>query len=105
MRIMQVGDNFIAKIMMIGIYSAFHFVTLEEYYSGYLYLPIFNGVSDGSIAIVALSFATGFVGNNIWATPLVDGTWLNIDGVTVLTLGQLGALGTATACFLLHIYK
>jgi hypothetical protein len=105
MRIMQVGDNFIAKIMMICIYSAFHFVTLEEYYSGYLYLPIFNGVSDGSIAIVALSFATGFVGNNIWATPLYDGTWLNIDGVTVLTLGQLGALGTSTACFLLHIYK
>lgn len=84
---MQVGDNLIAKIMMMCVYSAFHFVTLEEYYSGYLYLPIFNGVSDGSIAIVGLSFLTATVGNNVWATPVIDGTWLKIDGVTELTIG------------------
>jgi hypothetical protein len=73
--------------MLVCIYSAFHFVTLEEYYSGYLYLPIFNGVSDGSIVIVLLSFFTAYYGNNFWATPYIDGTWLGIDGVTILTYG------------------
>lgn len=87
MRLVQVGDNFIAKIFMISVFSAFHFVTLEEYYSGYLYLPIFNGVSDGSIFLIALSIFTGLVGNNYWATPWIDGRWLNIDGVTTLTYG------------------
>jgi hypothetical protein len=32
MRLLQTGDNFIAVIMFVGIYSAFHFATLEEYY-------------------------------------------------------------------------
>lgn len=30
---------------------------------------------------------TGYYGNNFWATPVVDGGWLNLDGVTMLTYG------------------
>lgn len=87
LRLMQVGDNLIAKIMTICILSAFHFITLEEYYSGYLFLPMFNGVSDGSVFIILSSLYSATQGNNMWATPLYDGTWLNIDGVTILTAG------------------
>jgi hypothetical protein len=76
MRLLQTGDNLIAVIMFVGIYSAFHFATLEEYYVGTLHLPIFNGVSDGSVLIIAISFVTGCLGNNIWTTPAFDGTWL-----------------------------
>lgn len=95
----------IAKIMLVSVMTAFHFVTLEEYYSGFLYLPPFNGVSDGSIPIILLSILTGYYGNNMWATPLMDGTWLNFEGVTVLTYGQCAALGVSVACQLLAIYK
>lgn len=105
MRVMQVGDNAISKIMLFSVMSAFHMVTLEEYYSGFLYLPPLNGVSDGSIAIVLLSFITGYTGNNYWATPLIDGTWLGLNGVTVLTLGQIAALGVSLVCQLLAFYK
>jgi hypothetical protein len=77
----------IAKTMQIAIFAAFHFTTLEEYYSGHLYLPPLNGVSDGSIFLIGLSFYTGYYGNNMWATPIYDGTWLNIAGVTYLTVG------------------
>ncbi len=105
MRVLQVGNNFLACIMMIGIYSAFHFTTLEEYYVGTLYLPIGNGVSDGSGAIILFSAMTCFVGNNFWATPWFDATWMNVEGVTVLTYGQFFALATGTITFLSHFGK
>lgn len=105
MRIAQVGDNAIAKLMQVGVYSAFYFGTLEEYYVGHLHLPIFNGVSDGSIALILLSILTGYCGNNMFATPYYDGTWLKIEGVTVLTYGQIicGSIGIVT--IFLSFYK
>jgi hypothetical protein len=45
----------VAYIFMLGIYSAFHFITLEEYYSGVLYLGPFNGVSDGLMIVLGLT--------------------------------------------------
>ena len=72
MRLIQVGNNLTAYVFMIGLYSAFHFTTLEEYYTGTLYLGPCNGVSDGSFVIVVASFITGIVGNNFWATPIYE---------------------------------
>jgi hypothetical protein len=82
-----VGDNLIGQIAIVSIYAAFHFVTLEEYYSGFLYMPLGNPVSDGSIVLIGVCIFSGIVGNNFWATPWIDGTWLNITGVTTLTYG------------------
>lgn len=67
--------------------AAFHFTTLEEYYVGTLCLPVCNAVSDGSLMIIALFLVTGFTGNWIWTVHVVDGTWLNIEGIEELTLG------------------
>jgi hypothetical protein len=92
-------------MMICCIYSAFHFVTLEEYYSGYLYLPIFNPVSDGSIAIILLDLYTAYHGNNFWATPYCDGTWLNMDGVTILTYGQVFGIFISACTFLYQLFK
>lgn len=79
---------------MVGVYSAFHFTTLEEYYCGTLYLGPLNGVSDGSFFIIVATFVTGFFGNNYWATPVIEieGTWMAINGVPSLTYGQITAL-------------
>jgi hypothetical protein len=61
--------------MFLGIYSSFHFATLNEYYVGTLHLPVCNGVSDGSVAIIVFMIITGFIGPGIWATPIVNGEW------------------------------
>jgi hypothetical protein len=43
--------------------SSFHFTTLEEYYTGGLYLGVGNGVSDGSAGVIALFIIFGIYGN------------------------------------------
>lgn len=74
------------------IYACFHFATLEEYYVGTLRLPVCNGVSDGSVLMIMLFIATGIFGNEFWAKGVADGKWLHMEGLDVLTIGQLLAL-------------
>ena len=87
-RVIQVGDNLIAKLLLVFTCMVFHFVTIEHYYVGELILPAINGVSDGAVGIFLLCMYTAYVGNNWWATLICDGRWLNINGVEDLTLGQ-----------------
>jgi len=58
-----VGNNFITFLGIVSVYAAFHFATLEEYYTGTLYLPPLNGVSDGSIVIILATFISGCATN------------------------------------------
>ena len=69
--------------------AGFHFGTLEEYYVGTLKLPPCNVVSDGSFLLILLYIITGIFGNTFWVIAVCDGTWLGIEGITDLTLGQL----------------
>jgi hypothetical protein len=82
----------VAYIFMLGIYSAFHFITLEEYYSGVLYLGPFNGVSDGLMIVLGLTTTCIFTGNNFLATPMYDISWMRVEGCQILTAGQIGCL-------------
>lgn len=86
-RIINVGDNLIAKIFFCTVYQAFHFVTLEHYYLGQMILPEINGIADGCLVVTPLCLITAYTGNNYWATPICDGRWLNIEGVDDLCLG------------------
>ena len=96
---MNLGNNIIPKIMQVCIYSCFHFITLEEYYSGYLYFPPLNAVSDGSIFIIGASLLTACLGGtNFLATPMFSGEWLGWDGVVDLTIGQITALVISIMC-------
>jgi len=54
MKVLQVGDNVTSMIVLGSILQSYHFCTLEEYYIGGLYLGIFNGVTDGSVLLIAL---------------------------------------------------
>jgi len=46
--------------------SAFYYATLEEYYTGGLFLKVCNGVSDGSFAYMCLFLVAGIFGNDIF---------------------------------------
>lgn len=51
---------------MIGLIAStqsFYFATLEEYYTGGLYLGVGNGVTDGSVLIMGIFIYCGLVGN------------------------------------------
>ena len=89
LRTMQCGNNFLSYCMVILAMASFHFATLEEYYVGTLKLPMCNAVSDGSALLILMYLVTGILGNQIWVVPICDGTWMNIDGITDLTLGQI----------------
>lgn len=43
--------------------ASFHFSTLEEYYTGGLFLTPGNGVSDGSAVVIGMFIAMGIYGN------------------------------------------
>jgi ethanolaminephosphotransferase len=60
---LQVGDNFTAVLTCCSGAASFHFSTLEEYYTGGLFLGICNGVSDGSFLIIFLYLVMGCFGN------------------------------------------
>ena len=103
-RILQIGDNFIAKIFFMTHYQAFYFVSLEHYYLGVLRLPPINGVQDGAILILILSLYISYVGNNVFATPTgYDARWMGMEGVTDLTVGQTFALVVSAAVTLLQV--
>jgi ethanolaminephosphotransferase len=65
--IFQLGGTIYMLMMIVAVTAGFYFATLEEYYVGGLFLPIINGVSDGAILLVAMSFFGGFVGWEWWA--------------------------------------
>lgn len=45
---------------------SFHLSTLEEYYTGGLYLGPCNGVTDGSVIIIVAFVTMGFIGNDFY---------------------------------------
>jgi len=89
LKILQCGNNALSYVMLMTVYACFHFATLEEHYVGILRLPVCNAVSDGSVIMIMLFLATGIFGNEFWAKGVADGKWLHIEGLQVLTIGQL----------------
>lgn len=66
-RILMVGNNVYLMLVLATVCLPFYFATLEEYYTGGLFLGLGNGVTDGSAAIYAVFIATGFLGSEFWA--------------------------------------
>jgi ethanolaminephosphotransferase len=73
---LQVGDNFTAVITCCAGSASFHFSTLEEYYTGGLFLGRFNGVSDGSFFVILIYFIMGCFGNEFWKYPVANAVTL-----------------------------
>mmetsp|Transcript_777 Transcript_777/g.1387 ORF Transcript_777/g.1387 Transcript_777/m.1387 type:complete len:119 (+) Transcript_777:340-696(+) len=62
---LQIGETWQALLCCNAGLASFHFSTLEEYYTGGLFLGPLNGISDGSLGIYLLFLSLGFGGNEI----------------------------------------
>lgn len=69
---MQVGDNIKAVATMMTTCASFHFSTMEEYYTGGLYLGYFNGITDGSAIYYFGMFLMAIAGNGFWRWPVAN---------------------------------
>jgi lipopolysaccharide export LptBFGC system permease protein LptF len=63
MKIAQAGDNLYTLACVALGCASFHFSTLEEYYTGGLFLGPFNAISDGSIVYIVLNILMAIIGN------------------------------------------
>lgn len=88
LRIGQIGNNIFSILFMTIGLCTFHFVTLEEYYVGTLYLPVGNPVSDGSILMVGWFIFSGVMGTDFWLNEGPSAEWLGIEGLKYFTYGQ-----------------
>jgi ethanolaminephosphotransferase len=68
------GDAILACILIFSPMIAFYISTWEQYYTGTLILPPFNGPSEGLVLGAFLSIASFFMGPMFWqGTSLADG--------------------------------
>lgn len=56
---------------MMSASACFHLSTLEEYYTGGLFLGPGNGISDGSVIVYIVFIVMGALGNEFWLTTMV----------------------------------
>lgn len=63
----MVGDNFVPILAILISCMPFYFATLEEYYVGGLWLPVMNGVTDGSAILIGVNILIGILGSEWWA--------------------------------------
>ena len=71
-KFMQMGDNIWALIFVNLSTLVFHLSTLEEYYSGGLFLGKFNAITDGSVPLIALYISLGYFGNDWVYNSVLD---------------------------------
>lgn len=87
MKLVQIGNCGLILLVLLASTQSFYFSTLEEYYTGGLFLGIGNGVTDGSVAIIALFLYAGYAGNDVFNNKLT----LALGGSNVfeMPIGQL----------------
>ena len=73
--------------------ASFHFSTLEEYYTGGLFLGPLNGISDGSAGVIGLFCVMGVFGNEFWIVDIVEGIQLNAVVMAIVGIGQVDIIG------------
>ncbi|CDW80744.1 cdpalcohol phosphatidyltransferase [Stylonychia lemnae] len=60
LKCLQNGNNILILLGVGAVGQSFYFCTLEEYYIGGLYLGVGNGVTDGSVLLIALFLLQAF---------------------------------------------
>lgn len=65
-KITMVGEGIIPFVTVVMSQTPFFFATLEEYYTGALFLPVGNGVTDGSALLILINILTGYLGSEVW---------------------------------------
>ena len=62
----QAGDPMWSCSCIVAVLASFYFSTLEEYYTGGLFLGLGNFITDGSVVVIGLYIVMGIWGNNFW---------------------------------------
>ena len=84
---LQVGDGLMAILSVAAPCASFHFSTLEEYYTGGLFLPPMNGVTDGSAGVFLTFIVMTIFGNDFWIWPVANaGTPSEIRFVDIMVV-------------------
>lgn len=78
-------DALLSFIIVLGPYAIFYIATWEEYYTGELILPIFNGPNEGLFGGAMLSLTTYFYGPEFWQSQSMFQTIL----VPILSATQI----------------
>lgn len=65
-KMIQIGNNYIVLLAVVASTAPFYFATMEEYYTGGLFLGPGNGITDGSIIIIGLFMYCGVVGTAVF---------------------------------------
>ena len=73
-KITLVGEGVYPQIAVYLAQTGFFFATLEEYYTGALYLYVGNGVTDGSALLIGINLVTAYYGSEFWLAqvPFVE---------------------------------
>ena len=83
-KFMQMGDNVWTLIFVNLTTLSFHMSTLEEYYTGGLFLGKLNAVTDGSLPLILLFIFLGCFGNEWPVTDILSKDYL-FEGQPAIT--------------------
>ena len=72
------GNGSLLLFTLLGPTQSFYFSTLEEYYIGGLFLGVGNGVTDGSLPIIALFIYCGMYGNDSFKNEIFLGDGMQV---------------------------
>lgn len=72
--------------------AAFHFSTLEEYYTGGLFLGPLNGISDGSLGVILANIFVALFGNEMFALKVSDSMRVIDYVIYPATIASLGVV-------------
>jgi len=70
MAVTPADDLFLVYFTLFTPYIIFYCTTLEEYFTGRMHLPIFNGPNEGVFGGAMLSISSWYFGPDLWQTPL-----------------------------------
>lgn len=90
--ILQMGATWKTLGFVLSGHFAFVFATWEEYYSGSLVLPVFNGPTEGILIGIALKLFTAVVGVDFWKQELIEGVQNNSLFVIITMIGSFCTL-------------
>lgn len=101
-KMIQVGNNYMVLLTVVATTSPFYFATMEEYYTGGLFLGPGNGITDGSVVLIALFIYCGAFGTSVF-TKVVE---FNFGGaIYSYKISQFFIIGVLTQQTIACIYK
>ena len=97
------NDSIFIQFLIITLYLGFYTTTYEEYVLGEMHLGIINGPDEGNFFIATGTFASVFLGNDIWIIKI---KYINMTiGEFLVFINIIASFSTATIPFFYHVYQ